>query len=675
VALPADEQRQRLFGAAARLLRLGGKPLLLLADDIQWCDHETLRFIHYLLRTEPNAPILVAATARSEEMDGRGPLLDLVRALRQLGVLVELSLDRLTREATGDLASALSARPLGSDETEVLFRETAGNPLFVVESVRAGWQSGDRSRGGPSAKVQNVIASRLDGLSAEARTVLETAAAIGRDFTLDVITPAAGLSADAVAHALDELWKRRLVREHDPGVYDFSHDKIRDVAYRALTPPRRRLLHRKAAETLARARGHTTDTVSGQVAAHYDRAGEIDQAITWYEAAAEASQKLCASAEAVRLLTRALELLERLPATPERGSRELAMLTSLLVPVSSVEGFASSRLGAIQARIVELARELRVEVPAEVLRSQAIISLIRDDFAAARGYGERLRARGLADRDDALQVEGEYVLGIACFWKGELEAARSHFERAVREYRAERRQAHVLRYALDPQVICLSRLGNTLWFLGDTAGAYRARDDALALAARIGHEPSRRVALVFSALLSIELDELDRLREDVAELEAGDAELDLLPSRLNRRVYRAYLRARDGDVEGGIATIRAALEELGGPGHAPGQRAAMARVLLAAHDTAGNAAAKLDAAERLVAMGGAASLWEAEAHRVRAEALAELGASVPQVVAALDRAIAVARRQGARAIERRAQALLHRCRPSAEDGPAPAARA
>src|SRR5207247_184566 len=101
------------------------------------------------------------------------------------------------------------------------------------------------------------------------------------------------------------------------------------------------------------------------------------------------------------------------------------------------------------------------------------------------------------ESDDVLLVESAYVLGIAAFWQAEFEAARSHFEAAVERYRPEHRHAHLLQYGQDPKVVCLSRLGNTLWFLGHTDAALRARDAALALADEIGHPLSSGVDLLF----------------------------------------------------------------------------------------------------------------------------------------------------------------------------------
>jgi tetratricopeptide (TPR) repeat protein len=546
-------------------------------------------------------------------------------------------------------------RPLDADTAAGLFRETDGNPLFVIEAVRAGWQPGAREGESLTPRVQAVIRSRLGQLSETAREVVSAAATLGREFTIDTLAPTADISVEEAIRALDELWRTRLVRDGELGTYDFSHDKIREVAYLDLSPPARRGYHLRAALTLKQRHANDPLPVSGQIAAHYDRAGIVDEAITWYETAAEASQRLYASQEAVRLLMRALDLVQSLPAAPERHARELAIITALLTPVASAHGFASRELDELQRASVDLTQRLGVDLPPQVIRSLAISSLSRDEFETARRHGEQLRVRGTADGDDALLVESEYVLGIAAFWKGELVPARRHFEAAVAGYRPDRRRAHLLRYWLDPQVVSLSRLGNTLWLLGDATAARRARDDALALADSIAHRPSRRTALVFAAMLAVDTGDADEFRQYLAALEAGLDEHDARPTRASTAAFRSYARVLDGDLQPGIAAIRAAVDELSGGGDAPGHRAMVARLLLAAHDIAREPRGRLAAAEYALSLGGA-SLWESEAHRARAESLASLDADAAVVRAAFDRAIAVARRQGALMLELRATA-------------------
>jgi DNA-binding SARP family transcriptional activator len=672
--LPEDEQRHRLFDTAAEVLSSLGSPVVLVLDDIQWCDHETLRFIHFLLRHRTAAPLLVAATARLEEMDRNAALTELITGLTTWGSITKVELQRLTRGATADLGSRLGERPLAAHDAEALFAETEGNPLFVVEAMRAGWQLGRRSADAMTPKVQAVIASRLDQLSAETRELTGLAATLGRDFTIELLAHARDTTTDAVARNLDELWRARILREHEAGVYDFSHDKIREVAYAALSPPQRRQYHLRAAHALKRI--HARDTAaasgasgaSGAIAAHYDRAGVAEEAITWYETAAEAAQYLYATREATRLLDRALELLATLPASPERQARELAILTAMLTPVVSADGFTSPRLDGLHTRIIDAARTLLVELPPQALRSIAVSSLTRDDFDTARRYGEMLRARGGADGDDALLVEGEYVLGIAAFWNGRLVAAREHFETAVARYRPDRRRTHLLRYWLDPQVICLSRLGNTYWFLGDTDAARAARDKAIALGAEIGHAHSHRTAYVFAALLAVDMGDTAALRGYVRALEAGADDRDARATLFATETLRAYVRVIDGDAEG-MTAIRDALASLGTGGHAPGQRAFTARLLVAAAAVSGDPRELLATADRMLAMGGAASLWEAEVLRVRAECLAQLGADPEEISETFERAVAIAKSQGARVLQERAEAMLARfCRPERTEG-------
>ncbi len=92
-----------------------------------------------------------------------------------------------------------------------------------------------------------MLRSRLEQASAQARDVACLAAAAGVSFTLELLTEASDLDADAVVEAVDELWRRRIMQEL-PGGYYFSHDLLRETAYAQVSPPRRWLLHRRLAQ-------------------------------------------------------------------------------------------------------------------------------------------------------------------------------------------------------------------------------------------------------------------------------------------------------------------------------------------------------------------------------------------------------------------------------------------
>src|SRR5262249_55897139 len=158
------------------------------------------------------------------------------------------------------------------------------------------------------SKVQAVIASRLAQLSPLAREVVALAATIGRAFALDLLMCASGSDEETVTNALDELWQRRIIREQDTASYDFTHDKLREVAYAEISAPQQRLLHRKIAQALENLRAGDLDAVSAQIAAHYDRAGDVERAIPYYERAASVSQRVYANEDTIELLLHALAL-------------------------------------------------------------------------------------------------------------------------------------------------------------------------------------------------------------------------------------------------------------------------------------------------------------------------------------------------------------------------------
>jgi len=348
--LPEAELRRRLFAAIARALLAAGAPLLLIVDDAQWADAQSLRVLHYLLQAAPSARLLVAATARREELDEDHPLVDLLTALQALERFSEVELERLDREETALLAERIIGSPLDPVELERLYGDSEGNPLFVVEALKP-----DAPAAAP--RVQAVLAGRPTRLSAAAAALAGVAAAIGRAFTADALAAAAGLEEQAFVAALDELWRRGIIRAQGPSAYDFSHGRIRDAAYASLSPPRRRQVHLAIARALERSEA----AAPAAVALHYEHAGATAEALRWQERAAEAAQWLHAHADAVHALERALSLSERLPPAPERARLQLRLLTALPAPLLALEGYASGRIDRVHARALELADQLGSE--------------------------------------------------------------------------------------------------------------------------------------------------------------------------------------------------------------------------------------------------------------------------------------------------------------------------
>lgn len=655
-----SDQRQRQFSALAGALHALPMTLLLIIDDIHWSDRETLQFLHFLLRSGPQTRLLIIATARREEVDARHPLIDLLTGLRAIERLTEIELDRLTRQETTALAEQLSGHSAVDLRADHLFEETEGNPLFIVEALRAGWLEALEPGSWMSPRVQAVIESRLAQLSEPARHLVGVAATIGREFSTNVLGQVFEGDEGIFVQGLDELWRRRIIREQGNDAYDFTHDKIREVAYLNLSPAQRRRSHLRIAGTLERMHAENPEPVSGQLAGHYEGARASEEAIDWYVRAAGVAQQMHANTEAVRLLDRALDLLDSLPETPERQRRELAILAALPAPLVATEGYFASRVIEVHARAFSLSRLLGVELTPPLIRSLALANLSRYEFESARSFAEQLRAHGEREGDHVLLAQSGYVLGIADFWKGEFQLARQHFEAAVKHCRPEDRLAHFLHYGHDPESTCLMRLGCTLWFLGHLDAASRARDTALALTEELGHLYSRRLVLMFAAVLALEMRDTARLREHVAEMLNPGIEEEAIHVRGTVEVFAGYVEVLDDLPAQGIARIIRALDNPESYEQAPGQIAMFLRVLLEACSVAGDVRTGLAASERLLQKSRGVQLWDAEGYRLRAEFMATSGTPVDDIATELKQAVDIARRQGARSLELRATTSLLR---------------
>ena len=109
-------QRHRFFEGLARALIGVGRPLLLVLDNLQWCDLETLAFVTFLLGLAPDTPVLVAATLRDDLGDEDGELAEWTVRMRATGLLTELSVGPLEAAETAQLAEAVSGGPLAEGD-------------------------------------------------------------------------------------------------------------------------------------------------------------------------------------------------------------------------------------------------------------------------------------------------------------------------------------------------------------------------------------------------------------------------------------------------------------------------------------------------------------------------------------------------------------------------------
>jgi len=670
--LTEDWQRTRLLDALSHAVLAEGRPLLLVIDDLQWCDGETLGWLHYILRSRPRAPLLVAATARSEELGPEHPANSLLLAARAGGQAVELELGPLDRADTAALARNVSGREIDEERQELVYRETEGNPLFVVEGVRAGLvDEVPAARAGGEAgegrelppRPRSVIETRLAQLSPAGQELASLAATVGRAFTFDVLARASSRGQEQLVEALDELWERRIVRERGVDAYDFSHDKLREAAYLRAGPARRRMLHRRVAQALERLHASDLDGVSSELAVHYARAGWTERAIGFFARSAEVAQRVYANERAIDLFSSALELLEAEPPTRQRDERELALRTALGAPLVAIRGYGASEVHDVYLRAWELCERLGARPDPPVLRALALANLAWGVLPRARELGRELLELGEREQEPMVRVEGNYVLGVTSFWLGEFASARDQLERAVVEYVPHRAHSHLALYSQDPRIVCMSRLAYVLNYLGDPDQAQEKAREALRLADELEHPFSLAYALTFTAWLAIDLGDESRARERAERMAALAEEQRLGFLQPMGAILRGWMLAREGHTEEAVTRIREGLDAYDRSGwslYQPYGFALLARVCLdAGRVDTGRAAVSqaLELTERI----GQRSL-DAELHLLMGELILAAGGNRDDAESHLSTALEVARRQASRLLAQRAAESLERLR-------------
>ena len=489
----------------------------------------------------------------------------------------------------------------------------------------------------PAGDLAAVLRNRLEQASVPAREVAGLAAAVGEDFTLDLLTEACDLDAGTVVGAVDELWRRRIMREYRDG-YDFSHDLLRETAYTLVSPPKRWLLHRRVAQALELLHPGDADAISAQLAGQYARGGRLTRAVAYYRRAADVAAARFAHAEAIRLHNQALAIVRSLPAGRDRDRQELDVLEAIAAPLNARYGYSSPRLQQALERSVVLAEALG----RKDATLTGLVGLWMTQFVQGRaveGYQTAKRALALADPDSEPSGPAHFAVGGSAVTLGRPAEALHHLELAVRLTSG----SPALRTGTRADVHGEAFAAHAHWLLGQDDDARASCRGAISLARTAGHPYSLAVALAYGGITHQMRGDLPGLRDTVAELRElcerhgfayyrewalvldgwsrpGASGLDLAQAGIGhlksagsfaRMPYWLSLLAdlwgRDGRPDAALATLDAALAA----GRAYDDLWWLPEVMRmrAAHDDdADKAAARLGAAARLASAQGSVAL-------------------------------------------------------------------
>ncbi|GAB7550132.1 adenylate/guanylate cyclase domain-containing protein [Cupriavidus sp. CuC1] len=679
-ALPTMDaaiRRQRTFEAIASLLvrESLNQPLELLFEDLQWLDSETEAFLNILIDYVPGARIVLLVNYRPEYSHDWDPR----------GYYVQLHLEPLgPTEAQGLLTALLGDDRALAPLKRLILDKTEGNPFFMEEVVQTlveekallGQPGCYRIETAPTSlhiptTVQGVLAARIDRLPLVQKELLQSLAVIGKEFPLSLIQHVTALDDDKLRPLLADLRAGDFIYERPafPDVeYAFKHALTQEVAGNSLLTERRSALHERTAEAIETLFGSRLKDYCSELAHHYSHSGNIPKAVKYLHCAGQQALERSAQGEAMHHLSTAVELLKRLPDTPERACEELTLLLTLGPALIATRGQAAPEVEATYRRALALC-EQGGQTPYFFSAQLGLWAFyqLRAQYKVAQPLGERLLGMALDTQKPEQLAEAHRVLGATTFRLGQLSVARSHMEQVLALHRPDQpAYAFLLGYGRDPAVHARSTLGWILWYLGLPDLARTRCHEALALAKQRPDAFNLALCLVFAAEVHRCRREVQLTREyaEAAIAVSGDQGFPIYLAW--GTVLQGWALAEHGRHEQGIAQIHQGLTAYEVTGAALGRPNLLA-LLAEAYRTAGDLHAGLEALTEALALTEETGerLDEATLHRLKGELILQQSsvgsrafAGREDAEACFHKAIAVARDQGARSLELQAALSL-----------------
>jgi class 3 adenylate cyclase/tetratricopeptide (TPR) repeat protein len=480
------------------------KPVLMILEDAHWADPTSLEVFSGAVDRTPARRVLLIITFRPEF---EPPWIGQPH-------VTALTLNRLTRlEVEAMIDRVAGNKPLPANIRQDILDRTDGIPLFVEEMTKAVLEAESLSAAAEAiamvprpalavpASLHASLMARLDRLGAPAKEVAQITAAIGREFSHELLASDTRKPEAELQTALDRLVAAGLLfRQGVPphATYLFKHALIQDAAYGTLLREPRRALHAHITDTLESQFAEIAKNQPEVLAHHCTEAGLIEKAAGLWGKAGQRSMERSAFVEAMAQLTRALAQISTLSPTSALRRRQIKLQIALAYGLMNSKGPAAPETTAAveQARLlIERAEALGEPSDNPLLLFRVLESLWQASYTTYNGDELLKRAAqflALAESKGAIipLIMGHRVMGTSLAWTGDIAEGRAHFDRVV-ELCGHAERPLATGTGKDFLVFALSDRSMALWTLGypDAAltDAQRAVKDARDLGRLFGY--------------------------------------------------------------------------------------------------------------------------------------------------------------------------------------------
>jgi predicted ATPase/DNA-binding SARP family transcriptional activator len=440
-------------------------PGVIFLDDLHWADQASLDLLAYLTRRLRD--VFLLAAWRSDSVPPDHPLRHLLVQVERDGRGASLRLLRLSPQ---DVVKMLPALPSGlpDDFVDHLYRETEGNPFFLVEYLGALHYNQSISNTPVweiPPGVRGLLQTRLDSAGDLGKQILSAAAVVGRSFDFSILQQASGRGELETVEGLEILLQHGLVVEQPAGQeadplqpgshlsYDFSHDKLRSLAYEQTSQARRRLLHQRVGEVYA-GRARRRRAAAALAAIHFQQAGQLLVAAHWFQQAGEYARTVYANREAIIHFQNALACGYADAAGLQEAIGDLQMLAGNY-PAALESYQAAAALGSIERlpwieHKLGLAFDQRGEWDLAECYFRSALEYLEESQGEVDDIGERLAEKALIYAD----------WSRTAYRRGEIDASRQLASQALKLAEASQ------------SAPALAQANNNLGILARAAGNY-----------------------------------------------------------------------------------------------------------------------------------------------------------------------------------------------------------
>jgi class 3 adenylate cyclase/predicted ATPase len=556
--LTPQRKKEKTFEALLRQLcgLARRQPVLMIFEDLHWADPSSRELLDLTVEQLGQLRVLLIMTFRPEF---QSPWIGQPH-------VTTLSLRRLGREESGELVRGIIRYTLGlsGELVDQIVERTDGVPLFLEELTRTVIENAVISAAPATslavpATLHASLLARLDRLGLKAKEVAQIGAAIGREFSYELLVAAAERTEEEVRDGLDGLVNAGLVYQRGaiPGaIFSFKHALVRDAAHITLLRGSRRQLHARIAQALERQLPELMDIQPELFAQHYAEAAMGEKSVSFWRKAGQRSAGRAAVPEAAAQFQKALDQLALLPDTQERQRQELEIQSSLGATLLVAKGFAAPEAGHAYARARELWEQMGTPLEFRLVPyGQSRYHAARGELELALRLDDALLRLSRQHNDSIGLVLSHYSSGRNLMLAGRFALSRWHLEKGLALYDpgSHHSLAHQAGFSLE--IVSQGILGIVLLCLGFPDQALAQSIAAVAEARRLAHPPSLGSTLSDGAVV-LALIGGAALNEWADEMLVLASEQGFPYFRALGTIGLGWARIMDGDVTAGISLLR-----------------------------------------------------------------------------------------------------------------------